>query len=110
MQDPMQNPPPPGGQQPPYTPPPGTPNPSPARASNKIAAGICGIFFGALGVHKFILGYNTEGIIMLAVSLLTCGIGATVFSIVGIIEGIIYLTKTDEEFMQTYVYNKKPWF
>ena len=31
-------------------------------------------------------------------------------TIIGIIEGIIYLTKSDEEFVQTYIVNKKPWF
>ncbi|RYX81186.1 TM2 domain-containing protein [bacterium] len=74
-----------------------------------MAAGICGILLGCLGVHKFILGYNTEGIIMLAVSLLTCGFGATIMAIVGIIEGVIYLTKTDQQFVQEYVVNKKGW-
>lgn len=79
-------------------------------ASKKIAAGICGILLGAFGIHKFILGYNTQGIIMLLASLLTCGIGATVTSIIGLVEGIIYLTKTDEEFVSTYIVNKKGWF
>jgi TM2 domain-containing membrane protein YozV len=79
-------------------------------ASKKVAAGICGILLGALGVHKFILGYTTEGVIMLLVSILTCGIGAPVMSIIGLIEGIIYLTKTDEVFINTYVLNKKGWF
>lgn len=92
-------------------PPPGGPalQPSPA-AGNKIAAGICGILLGSLGVHKFILGYNTEGIIMLLVSLLTCGFGAPVMHVIGLIEGIIYLTKSDEEFVQTYIVNKRGWF
>ncbi|HBF33466.1 TPA: hypothetical protein DDW35_02760 [Candidatus Sumerlaeota bacterium] len=76
----------------------------------KIPAGICGILLGALGVHKFILGYTTEGIIMLLVSLLTCGVGATVMSVIGLIEGIIYLTKTDEDFVNTYVQGHKGWF
>ena len=79
-------------------------------ASKKIAAGICGILLGAFGVHKFILGYTTEGVIMLLVSLLTCGFGAMVTSIIGLVEGIIYLTKSDEEFVSTYVVNKKGWF
>ncbi|GAA6621649.1 TM2 domain-containing protein [Scytonema sp. NUACC26] len=78
-------------------------------ASKKTAAGICGILIGALGVHKFILGYNTEGIIMLLVSLLTCGIGAPFMGILGLVEGIMYLTKTDEEFINTYIVNKKKW-
>lgn len=79
-------------------------------ASKKIPAGVCGILLGALGVHKFILGYTTEGIIMLAVTVVTCGIGGTVMGIIGLIEGILYLTKTDEEFVQLYVENKKGWF
>jgi TM2 domain-containing membrane protein YozV len=78
--------------------------------SNKIAAGICGILLGALGIHKFILGMTTPGIIMLLVSLLTCGFGAIPMSVIGLVEGIIYLTKSDAEFYQTYVVEKKPWF
>ncbi len=75
-------------------------------ADKKLVAGICGILVGGFGVHKFILGYTTEGIIQLVITLLTCGAG----SIIGIIEGIIYLTKSDEEFVRTYIQNKKGWF
>lgn len=78
--------------------------------SKKIAAGICGILLGALGIHKFVLGYTNEALIMLLGSILTCGVAAAVFSIVGLVEGIIYLTKTDEEFYKTYIANKKGWF
>jgi len=79
-------------------------------ADRKIAAGIIAILLGSLGIHKFILGYTTEGIIMLLVSLLTCGVGATVMWVIGIVEGVIYLTKTDAEFVATYITNKKGWF
>jgi TM2 domain-containing membrane protein YozV len=79
-------------------------------ADKKITAGICAILVGWLGVHKFILGYTTEGVIMLLVTVLTCGIAGIVMSIVGIVEGIMYLTKTDEEFVRTYIQNKKGWF
>jgi TM2 domain-containing membrane protein YozV len=75
-------------------------------ADKKIVAGICGILVGGFGVHKFILGYTTEGIIQIVITFLTCGIG----SIVGLVEGIIYLTKSDEEFVRTYIQNKKGWF
>ena len=74
-------------------------------AEKKLAAGICGILLGSFGIHKFILGYTKEGIIQLVLGL-CCGIGG----IIGIIEGIIYLTKTDEEFVATYVTAKKGWF
>jgi TM2 domain-containing membrane protein YozV len=79
-------------------------------AEKKLAAGICGILLGCLGVHKFILGYTMEGVIMLLVTLLTCGIGSPIMGIIGLVEGIMYLSKTDEEFVSTYVTTKKGWF
>ena len=75
-------------------------------ADKKMVAGICGILVGSLGVHKFILGYTTEGIIQIVITLVTCGVGG----VVGLIEGIIYLTKSDEDFVKTYIQNKKGWF
>ena len=83
-------------------------------ASKKIAAGILGIVLGGLGIHKFILGYTTEGIIMLVLTLVaswvTCGISGAVMWIIGLIEGIIYLTQSDEAFINTYILQKKGWF
>jgi TM2 domain-containing membrane protein YozV len=72
---------------------------------SKVVAGILAILIGALGIHKFYLGYTKEGIIMIVLSCL-CGVGG----IIGLIEGIIYLVKSDEEFEETYVKNQKPWF
>lgn len=89
-----------------YTPP---PQPTPGNKSEKkmIAGilGILGIIWGGWGLHKFYLGYTKEGVIQLLLCLL-CGVG----TIIGIIEGIIYLTKSDEEFDATYVHGRKPWF
>ena len=79
-------------------------------ADKKVSAGICGILLGSLGIHKFILGYTSEAVTMLLVTVLTCGIGGCVMHIIGLIEGIIYLTKSDEEFVATYVASKKGWF
>jgi TM2 domain-containing membrane protein YozV len=92
-------------------------------ADKKIAAGLCGILIGGLGIHKFVLGYQQEGIIMLSVNLVSiillivsCGLlfplafVSMAVGIVGLVEGIIYLTKSDEEFVNTYIINKKPWF
>ncbi len=76
-------------------------------ASKKIPAGICGILLGALGVHKFILGYTKEGVIML---LVTLGFGGMITGLIGLIEGIVYLVKPDDEFVATYVDGKKGWF
>jgi hypothetical protein len=47
---------------------------------------------------------------MLLATLLTCGIGGAVMGVIGLVEGIIYLTKSDEEFISTYVISKKGWF
>jgi TM2 domain-containing membrane protein YozV len=81
----------------------------PEGADKKVLAGILGILLGSLGIHKFVLGYTTAGIIMLLVSVLTCGFGALPMSIIGLIEGIIYLTKSDEDFVETYIKGKKAW-
>lgn len=79
-------------------------------ANKKLIAGLLGIFLGAFGIHKFFLGYQKEGLIMLLATVITCFIAGFAMSIIGIIEGIIYLSKTDDEFEQTYVVNKKGWF
>jgi hypothetical protein len=47
---------------------------------------------------------------MLLVTLLTCGIAGVVMHLIGLIEGIIYLCKSDEEFVRTYVDGRKEWF
>ncbi|MGJ8633939.1 MAG: TM2 domain-containing protein [Luteolibacter sp.] len=70
----------------------------------KLVAGILAIVLGAFGVHKFYLGYTKEGVIQLLLSLVCLG------GIIGLIEGIIYLTKSDEEFVATYVAGRKGWF
>ena len=84
--------------------------PQSKQENKKVLAGIMGILFGSLGIHKFVLGYNTEGIIMLAITICTCGFGGVLTGLIGFIEGIIYLTKSDEEFHQTYQVGKKGWF
>ena len=86
--------------------------------NKKILAGILAIILGSLGIHKFVLGYQKEGIILLVVTVigmvLSCiGIGIFVVwatGLIGLIEGIIYLTKSDEDFYNTYQVGRKPWF
>lgn len=74
------------------------------KPKEKLVAGLLAIFLGWLGIHKFYLGYNKAGIIQLIISFF-CGIGG----ILGLIEGILYLTKSDEEFQKIYVEGKKEW-
>ncbi|MBU2949923.1 TM2 domain-containing protein [Tamlana agarivorans] len=86
--------------------------------NEKLLAGIVALLFGAFGIHKFILGYTKEGATLLGVTiagiLLSCfGVGALFVWIpgaIGVVEGIIYLTKSDAEFYRTYQVGKKPWF
>ncbi|EQI11926.1 MAG: TM2 domain-containing protein [Eggerthellaceae bacterium] len=79
-----------------------------------VAAGLLAIFLGAFGIHKFYLGYNTAGFIMLAVTIiggvLTFSLASWVIWVIAIIEGILYLTKSQTEFEQIYVLNKREWF
>jgi TM2 domain-containing membrane protein YozV len=100
-------------------PPPIAPPPAIAsRAAGKIPAGVCGILLGSLGIHKFILGYTGAGLIMLLVSvvvpMITCFtfgfLGTAAMHLIGLVEGIIYLCKSDEEFVRTYVDGRKEWF
>lgn len=86
--------------------------------NKKVLAGILAIVFGSLGVHKFILGYQKEGIILLVATIIGYAticliVGSFIViatGVIGLIEGIIYLTKSDEEFYNTYQVGKKPWF
>jgi TM2 domain-containing membrane protein YozV len=80
--------------------------PKSSEESKRVLAGILAILLGTLGVHKFVLGYTKEGIIQLIISVFSCG----TLGIIGFIEGIIYLTKSDEEFIYMYQTNKKGWF
>ncbi len=84
----------------------------PAGAEKKIIVGICGILLGALGIHKFILGYHIAGLIMLGVSVIgfVIFIGPLIMGLIGLIEGIVYLTMSDEDFCDIYIHNKKDWF
>ena len=73
------------------------------KGPDRTTAGILAILLGGWGVHKFYMGNTTTALIHI---LLCCG----GLNIIGIIEGIIYLTKTDDEFHQLYVVEKKQWF
>jgi TM2 domain-containing membrane protein YozV len=75
-------------------------------AEKKIPAGILGILLGGLGIHRFYLDDAKGGLLRILITVITCGLGG----IIGLIEGIIYLTKSDEEFVQLYIVDKKEWF
>lgn len=82
-------------------------------SSKKIATALFAFFLGPFGGHKFYLGYKKQGFIMLFVFLfgfILLGIPSVVIGIIGFIEFILYVTKSDDEFERIYVSGRKPWF
>jgi len=83
-----------------------------------IVAGLLALFLGGFGVHKFYLGYNTQGVILLVTTVVSWMltfviIGLIPLMIIGVvclIEAIIYLTKSEADFNAIYVDGQKPWF
>jgi len=63
---------------------------------SKVTAGLLAIFLGGFGVHKFYLGKPLMGLLYLVLC------WTYVPSIIALIEGIIYLTKSDEAFAAKY--------
>ena len=63
---------------------------------NKVVAALLAFFLGGIGVHKFYLGQIGQGVIYLLFS------WTFVPAIVAFIEGIIYLTMSDEAFFVKY--------
>jgi TM2 domain-containing membrane protein YozV len=88
-------------------------------ANNKVVSGLFGIFLGQLGIHKFMIGATNAGLVTLILSVggwllagLTCGVSLLLpaaMGILGVIEGVIYLTRTDSEFYSQYEIGHKPW-
>lgn len=61
---------------------------------SKLAAGLLAIFLGDFGAHKFYLGKPGTGLIYLL--FFWTGIPA----VIGIIEGILYLLSSEEDFQR----------
>lgn len=76
----------------------------------RIACGLLAIFSGFSGLHKFAMGRNVEGLIMLLTTVLSCFVLSPVMWTIGIIEGIVYLVMEDEEFHERYIVQKRGWF
>lgn len=77
----------------------------PSGKSRGVAA-LLAILIGALGIHYFYVGKNTAGIICLVLTLCSCGWAATLLSIMGIIQGILMFTMSEEDFENRYVYTQ----
>lgn len=86
------------------------------KKKDKVVAGVLAILLGGWGAHKFYLGYTGPALVYLLIN--TVGFAVTwifafipnyILGIIALVEGIIYLTKSDEEFYETYVKNTKNW-
>jgi TM2 domain-containing membrane protein YozV len=84
---------------------------------DKTAAGLLALFLGGLGIHKFYLGHFFTGLFILAFN--TAGLLVTwifgfvpnyVLWFITIIEGIVYLTRSDEEFNRINAVENRTWF
>ena len=88
-------------------------------AAGAVASGAVGRALGDLGrpdVPLVLLGHSRGGRLAveaaaflnprLVIAIFTCGAGG----LIGLIEGIIYLTKSDDEFQRVYIEGKKAWF
>jgi len=84
--------------------------PSTDSGKNRGTAALLAIFLGGIGAHEFYLGHATSGLIRLAIGIVGLVILIPAASIIGLVEGIIYLTKSDEEFQRVYVAGGKEWF
>ncbi len=83
---------------------------SPAPTSkSRIAAALLAFFLGTLGIHQFYLGNTLSGVIRIVVTLTY--VGALVTAVLALIEFVMYLKESDEQFHENYVVRKKafPW-
>lgn len=67
-----------------------------APAKSRVTAGVLGILLGGVGAHKFYLGKAGLGILYLVLFLFF--FWTFIPTIIGAIEGIIYLTQSDQDF------------
>ena len=68
-------------------------------------AGLLAILMGWCGLHYFYLGKTSAGVLFLLIAILSCGILATVTTIISIIQGVLFFTSTQQEFEQKWVYS-----
>lgn len=68
---------------------------------DKTVAGILAILIGGLGIQYFYCGKVAGGLITILLSAVTCGL----WSVLMLVQGILMLTMTQEEFDRKYVYS-----
>ena len=66
-------------------------------------AGLLAILMGWCGLHYFYIGKTSAGVLFLLIAILSCGLLATITTIVSIIQGVLFFTSTQEEFEARWV-------
>ena len=78
------------------------------KRKTRVVAALLAVFLGLVGAHKFYLGHPKLGILYI---LLTCTVIGGVFTGWGsIIEGVLFVTKSDEDFQRVYVLEGRAMF
>lgn len=81
----------------------GPTSPFTGKTPDRVAAGLFAIFLGGLGIQYFYLGKVLGGILSIVLSLCSCGI----WTLITLIQGILMLTMSDEDFRDKYVMTTK---
>ena len=70
-------------------------------SNKKLLCGLLAIFFGTIGIQYFVLGKTAGGIYTILLSCITCG----AWGLVMLIQGILMLCMSDQEFKSKYIDN-----
>lgn len=72
-----------------------------ADATTKTICGICALLIGGLGLQYFLVGKVGGGIINILLAICTCGL----WSIINLVQGILILTMSQQEWERKFVYS-----
>jgi TM2 domain-containing membrane protein YozV len=82
--------------------------PTTTTTSLRIVTAVMALFFGYLGVHKFMQGNSGAGVVRILITLTCIGFYANCF--ISFIEAIIYLCRSNESYEEAYIRQKQGWF
>ena len=79
---------------------------------NRLVAALFALFLGTIGIHKFYIGENKAGLIMLLVAIfgLILVVPTLIMAVIAFVEAINYFMTPDDEWHQRYVEGNRAWF
>jgi TM2 domain-containing membrane protein YozV len=79
----------------------------------RIPAAALAILVGGLGIHKMFLGYWVQGLTVLALTVFFSAIGWFIVPfllwMLGLLEGVLYLMRSNSSFYHRYQVQRRPW-